>query len=168
MRRTPAILGIVPLLLLGVGCSKDGGGGSPVAVDPTVPVISNLRVTLGAPCTGSSGMSGTSKTLVFDYTDADGNLRGGSVTFRATFAFGGPSTLTGTIPSRAVAITGATSGSIAVTSCVRFGSNSSFTQEVVVTDASGKASNALSTEVPNPGLPLLPRDPSGTPGQDLM
>lgn len=160
---------MLPLLLLSAACSKDGGGrSSPTATDPTIPAIANLRVTLGQPCTGTSGVAGTVKTVVFDYTDADGNLRGGSVTFRATFAVGGPSTLTGTIPSRAVAITGTTSGSIAVTSCVRFGSNSSFTQEVVVTDASGKASNALSTEVPNPGVPLLPRDPSGTPGQDLM
>ncbi|HEY7140234.1 MAG TPA: hypothetical protein VIE44_09065 [Methylomirabilota bacterium] len=162
-------LALAPLLLLCAACGKGGGGGgsSATATDPTIPVISNLRVTLGPACT-AGGMTGTRKTLVFDFTDADGNLRGGTVTFRATFDLGGPSTLTGTIPSGSVAITGTTSGSLAVTSCLRFGSNASFTQEVVVTDASGKTSNVLSQVVPNPGgIPLQPREPSAAPGQGL-
>jgi hypothetical protein len=163
-------LALAPLLLLGAACSKGGGGSSPTAADPTVPVIANLRVTLGPACTSVSGVSGTRKTLVFDYTDADGNLQGGTVTFRATFPLGGPSTLTGTIPSQAVAITGTTSGSISVRSCLRFGSNASFTQEVVVIDASGKTSNVLSQVVQNPGgIPLQPREPGpdSGPGLDL-
>ncbi len=169
MRRTRTLtsLGVLPLLLLGAACGKDGGGGSsPTAADPTVPVIANLRVGLGQPCTGQ-GVPGTVKTLTLDYTDSDGNLRGGVAHFRATFPFGGSSTLTGPIPSRGVGITGTTSGTITLTSCLHFGDNSSFTQEVMVTDASGKASNVLTTTVANPGLPLLPRDPGTAPRKGL-
>jgi hypothetical protein len=154
------------MLLLGAACGKGGGGGSPTAADPTIPVIANLRGTLGQPC-AVQGVPGTIKTLTLDYTDADGNLRGGVAQFRATFPFGGASTLTGPIPSRGVGITGTTSGTITLTSCLHFGDNASFTQEVMVTDASGKASNVLSTTVPNPGLPLLPRDPGTAPRKGL-
>ena len=70
-------LGLISLLLLGAACGKDGGGGSPVASDATIPVIANLRVALSRPCTISGGANGTVKTVAVDYTDADGNLRGG-------------------------------------------------------------------------------------------
>lgn len=161
-------LGLLPLLLFGAACGKDGGGGSsPTAADPTIPVIANLRASLGQPCV-VSGVSGTVKTLVFDYTDADGNLRGGVVEFKATFDFGVSSILTAAIPSGAVGITGTTSGTITVTSCVHFGSSTSLTQEVRVTDASGKASNVLTTIVSNPGgVPLLPRDRDTAPREGL-
>ena len=112
MRRTRTLtsLGLLPLLFLGAACGKDGGGGGgrqSAATDHRCPVIANLRVTLGQPCTGSPELSGTLE-------DADLRLHrrrrkppGRSVTFRATFAFGGTSTLiTGTIPSRGVTITG--------------------------------------------------------------
>lgn len=172
MRRTRMLtsLGLLPLLLLGAACGKGGGGGSsPTAADPTVPVITNLRATLGQRCTiAGVNVPGTIEALVFDYTDADGNLRGGLVESMATFAFGGSMTLTGTIPSPGVAITGTTSGAITVTACLRFGSNASVTEQVRVTDASGKASNVLTIEVQNPGgVPLLPRGTDGAPRKSL-
>ena len=169
MRRTRTLtgLGLLPLLLLGAACSKGGGGGSsPTAADPTIPVIANLRAALSQPCT-VTGISGTIKTLVFDYADADGDLRGGVVEFKATFNVGGSSTLTGAIPSGNVGITGTTSGTITVTSCVHFGSTTSLTQEVRVTDASGKVSNVLATTVQNPGVPLLPRNTDTAPREGL-
>ena len=56
-------------------------------------------------------------------------------------------------------MSGTTSGTITITACLLFGSNSSISEEVRVTDTSGKGSNVLALEVTRPaGLPLLPRD----------
>jgi hypothetical protein len=94
-----------------------------------------------------------------DYTDADGNLRGGTLGDTATAAVGGSLPVSVPIPSAAVAISGTTSGTITATFCTHFGSNSSFTELVTVTDTSGKVSNQLTLNVPRPnGAPLLPRD----------
>ena len=170
MRRTSTrtSLGLPLLLLLGVACGK-GGGSSPSATDPTIPVIANLRASLNRPCTiTGSTINGTIKTLVFDYADTDGNLRGGVVELTGTADIGGTTTFTAAIPSPGVGITGTTSGTITVTSCLHFGSNSSFTQQVRVADATGKASNALTTKVPNPsGLPLLPPGTDPAPREGL-
>lgn len=176
MRRTRTLtsLGVLPLLFLSAACGKDGGGGSsPTAADPTIPVIANLRVSLGRPCTlaGSGGAAGTVKTVAFDYADADGNLRGGVMELTGTASIGGTLTQTAAIPSAPVGITGTTSGTITVTSCLHFGSNSSITQQVRVADATGKASNALTATVPNPsGLPLLPpgTDPAPRDGLEFV
>ena len=61
-----------------------------------------------------------------------------------------------------------TSGTITVTSCLHFGSNSSITQQVRVADATGKISNTLATRVPNPGLPLQPSGPDTAPRDRLQ
>jgi hypothetical protein len=171
MRRTRILtnLGLLPLLFLGAACGKGGGGGSsPTAADPTIPVIANLRVSLGRPCTIPGGVAGTVKTVAFDYADADGNLRGGVMELTGIASVGGTLTQTAAIPSPPVGITGTTSGTITVTSCLHFGSNSSITQQVRVADATGKASNALTTEVPNPsGLPLLPPGTDTAPREGL-
>jgi len=159
--RTLTSLGLLPLLLLGVACGKDGGGGggSPsVATDPNAPVIVNLRVAFGPGCTLSSNRPGTIETLAFDYTDADGNLRGGVLENRTSAAIGDPITFTASLPSPGVAMSGTTSGTITIAACLHFGGNSSVSEEVRVTDTSGKASNVLALEIPKPaGLPLLPR-----------
>ena len=160
-------LGLISLLLLGAACSKGGGGGSPVASDPTIPVIANLRVALSRPCTISGGANGTVKTVAVDYTDADGNLRGGVLELTGIADVGGTQTQTAGIPSAPVAISGTTSGTITVTSCLHFGSNSSLTQQVRVADATGKVSNALTTKVTNPGLPLSPSGAEAAPRDSL-
>ncbi|MGH7319310.1 MAG: hypothetical protein ACRELA_06750 [Candidatus Rokuibacteriota bacterium] len=159
-KRTLASVGFIPLLLLGTACGKSGGGGSsPTAADPNTPVITNLRVSFGARCTLPSNLPGTIETLAFEYTDADGNVRGGTLENTASAAVGGSITLTPPIPSPGVTITGTTSGTVTVTGCLHFGSNASVTEQVKVIDASGKASNVLKLEVPRPaGAPLLPRD----------
>ena len=160
-------LGVMSLLLLGAACGKDGGGGSPTASDPTIPVIANLRVALGRPCTITGGAAGTVKTAAIDYADADGNLRGGVLELTGIADIGGTQTQTTGIPSAPVTISGTTSGTITVTSCLHFGSNSSFTQQVRVSDATGKVSNALTTRVANPGLPLSPSGTEGAPRDSL-
>jgi hypothetical protein len=156
--RTLASLGLL-LLLLGAGCGKDGGGGSPPTVsDPTVPVITNFRASFGAPCQlGSASNRGTIETLTFEYADADGNVRGGILENRTSADTGGPFTFTPRIPSPGVTITGTTSGTISATACLHFGSNANVKEEVRITDASGKVSNVLTITVSNPGgLPLVP------------
>ncbi|HEX2501020.1 MAG TPA: hypothetical protein VHO73_06150 [Methylomirabilota bacterium] len=167
--RTLASLGFLPLLLLGAACGKGGGGGSsPTVSDPTVPVIANLRFTLGGPCTiARTNTPGTEETLLVDYADADGNLRGGTMEVRGTAEVGGPITLQGAIPSAGVTISGTTSGTVAMGACLHFGSNASVTEEVRITDASGKASNVLTIGLPNPGgLPLLPRGAESPPRKE--
>jgi hypothetical protein len=170
--RSLAGLGVLPLLLLGAACSKGGGGGgsSPTASDPTTPTIANLRVALGRPCTiaVAGGIPGTIKTVAIDYADADGNLRGGTLELTLIGEVGGTQPQTAAIPSGPVAISGTTSGTITVTSCLHFGSNSSITQQVRVADATGKISNTLATRVPNPGLPLQPSGPDTAPRDRLQ
>ena len=164
-RKTVASLGLIPALLLGVACSHHGGGGGglPTAPDTNGPVIANLRVTFGPACAVAGGLPGLAELLAFDYTDADGNLRGGTFNDTATFSMGGVAPSSEPIPSDGVTISGTTSGSIVAAFCVRFGTNSSLTEQVKVTDASGKVSNELALNVPRPnGAPELPRDADPT------
>ncbi len=163
--RTRAIrsLGLLPLLLLGAACGKGGGGGSAssaaTATDANAPVITNLRVSYGAGCTLSSIQArGTIEIVSFDYVDADGNLRGGVVNNRTTFPTQAPITFTGSLPSRGVTISGTTSGTVSITACLLFGGSAGISEEVQVTDVTGKVSNVLALEVSHPaGLPQVPR-----------
>ncbi len=67
-----------------------------------------------------------------------------------------------------VTVTGTTSGTVTAAVCIRFGGNARFTLRVKVTDASGKMSNVLTLEVPNPGgVPLGTRGSDGAPGMTL-
>jgi hypothetical protein len=157
-------LRVVGLLVVGLaaGCGGGGSGGGGTSVDPNAPVISNARVNLSGRCTiAGVNLPGTVETTVVDYTDADGDVRGGSVEASATFAVGGTMVFTAGIPSQGVTITGTDSGTITVRACLRFGSNASASEQVKIIDASGKSSNVLTAEVANPGgLPLL------APGED--
>lgn len=168
--RTLAGLGLLSVLLSVAACGGGGGGaGSPVTVDPNAPVITNLRANFGPRCTlPGVNLPGTIESLAFEYTDADGNVRGGTVENVVSAAQGDPITLTPVIPSPGLTTTGTTSGTITITGCLRYGGNSSVTEQVKVTDASGKASNMLTIEVPRPGgAPLLPRDTDTAPGKSL-
>jgi hypothetical protein len=167
-KRTLASMGFIPLLLLGTACGKSGGGGSATAADPNAPIITNLRVSFGGGCTLPGNVRGTVETIAFDYADADGNVRGGILENMTSAAMGGAMTFTPAIPSPSVTISGTTSGTITVTACLFFGSNSSVTEQIKVTDASGKTSNALTIEVARPGgAPLLPRDADTPPRKAL-
>src|SRR5262249_25845827 len=159
--KTVVGLGLIPMLFLGAACSKHGGGGgTPLTpTDVKFPMIANLPAAFGAACTLPGDVPGLIELLAFDYTDADGNLRGGTLNDTTTAAVGGTLPFSSPIPSPAVAITGTTSGTITGSFCTHFGSNSNITEQVTVTDASGKVSNELTLNVPRPnGAPLLPRD----------
>jgi len=153
MKNVQTVVGFGLLLAGLAACSSGGGGGSPTVVDPTIPVIANLRIALGQPCT-FGGLNGTVESLAVDYTDSDGNVRGGTVTIAAGATVGGV-TVTLAIPSPGVTVTGTTSGTVTALSCLHFGSNSAAAQTVQIIDASGKGSNVLTTQIANPGLPLL-------------
>jgi hypothetical protein len=154
------------VLLLFNACG--GGGGS--SVDPNVPVISNLRVTFtGASCNAGGGVTGRANVRAFDYTDADGDLRGGTLESSVTPDVGAPIVQSAPIPSPPVAITGTTSGTISVAFCSRFNSATQFTQVFTVVDASGKRSNTLQATIARPpGVPLEPRTSTGESGVDRM
>lgn len=173
--RTRAIrsLGLLPLLLLGAACGKGGGGGNAssaaTVTDPNAPIITNLRVSFGAGCTLTSIQArGTIEILSFDYVDADGNLRGGGVQNRSTFPTADPVTFSGSLPSRGVTISGTTSGTITITACLLFGGSAGISEEVQVTDVTGKVSNVLALEVPHAaGLPQVPRGGDGSARKSL-
>ena len=156
-------LGLIPMLFLGAACSKHGGGGggggesSPTALDLNTPVITNLRVSFRGACMLPGDNPGLIEVLAMEYTDADGNLRGGTLDDAATATVGGTQPISSPIPSGAVTISGTTSGTITATFCTHFGDNANITERVKVTDTSGKVSNELALVVQKPGgAPLLP------------
>lgn len=153
-----ASVGAIPLLFLAASCGKGGGHGSPATVDLNTPVIANLRASFGGRCTLRSGATGTVETLAFDYADADGNVRGGTLENMTAAQAGGPFIIRVGIPSPGVTTSGTTSGTIAVTACLFFGSSDRVTEQVRIADTAGNISNTLTTEVARPGgAPLLPR-----------
>ena len=82
--RTVVGLGLVPVLFLGVSCSKHGAGGggggsSPTALDPNTPVIANLRASFHDACKLPGDNPSVTEVLAMDYTDVDGNPRGGTL-----------------------------------------------------------------------------------------
>ena len=159
-------LGLLVVLAALSACGSGGGGGT--SVDPNAPVISNLRVTFGARCSLSNGLPGTIEFVGFDFGDADGDVRGGTVESTATFGFGDPSVLTAPIPAPGVTIDGASAGTISVRACLRFGSNSSYREQVRIIDVSGRSSNTLTATVSKPaGLPLTPLDTDPAPYRSL-
>ncbi len=157
----------VALALVLAGCGGGGKKGTTTS-SPETPVIANLVVTsLGVPCV-VGGTSGTGFRHTLDFTDADGDLRGGTLELRTEGNVSGSSTDSAPIPSEAVSITGTTSGQITFTSCVHFGSNSRGTERVKVADAAGHESNEVSAEFGRPaGAPerLRSTDPDPLTGR---
>jgi hypothetical protein len=150
-------IGLVGLAL--AGCEGDDG----TSVDPNTPVIAFLAFTFGGACTTAVG-AGTGTNLTLSFSDADGNVSGGRATIATTLGQQTTSlVIDAPIPSANVTISGTTAGTITVIGCVTFGSSSSFTQVVTVTDTSGRTSDQLSVTVGRPlGVPQLP-----TPGRTL-
>lgn len=159
--RRPAVWAVVPaaLAVILTGC----GGGKKSAAGPSAdaPVIANLALSFTQqPCALPPG-PGTIERVAFDYTDANGDLRGGTVTDTTKPDVGSPIVTTGGIPAN-VEITGTTTGRITLTFCVRFGSVSTITETVSVTDAAGHQSNELSASAARPaGVPERLRSGEG-------
>jgi hypothetical protein len=146
---------VIALVGLAVaGCDGDDGtsGGGPGA-----PVIGNPNFTFGGACTTTAG-AGTSTRLTMSFTDVEGNVAGGVATIATTFDQQATSIVVDVpIPSANATISGTTSGVITLIGCVTFGTASSITQEISVTDASGRTSNELSLTAQHPpGAPLRP------------
>jgi hypothetical protein len=162
-------VGLFLAMGLAAGCGGGGRGGFGAAPDPNAPVIANLRVTFGGTCTlSSTGRAGTLEVLTVDYSDADGNMSGGTIESTAGAVAGGPIVFTAPIPSPGVRLTGTTSGTISIAFCLVFGSNASVTEQVRVADASGKISNRLTLEVVRPsGAFLLPKGADPNLGKSL-
>jgi hypothetical protein len=127
---------VVPAILL-AGC--DGGGNGPTA-ESQAPVIANL-VALGSGSCGNppQGFRVEVGAYSFDYTDANGDVRGGSV------EVGGGAHLTLAVPSARVSITGTTSGKITVLECFVVMGNVAVSKlrRVTLVDAAGNRSNEL-------------------------
>jgi hypothetical protein len=148
----------VSVLALGVlGCGGGGSGAAGPAVN--APVIANpVLAAVPGTCTVPGIGPGAPMLLTFDYTDADGDLRGG--TFEGTVSDPAAGTLAFSvpIPPAGSGVTGTTAGQVTVSQCVRFGTSTSVQETVVVTDAAGHRSNTLTFPVPRPvGAPERPR-----------
>ena len=162
--RLARYVGLVVVLVGITACGGNGDGGgsssaSATATDPNAPIITNLRVSLGRRCTLPSNVAATIEVIAFEYTDADGDVRGGIVENTTSATTAGSITFSPGIPSPGVAISGTTAGTITLTACLRFGSLAAVTEQVKVIDASGKVSNVLTTELRNPGgVPLHRHD----------
>ncbi|MGH7320786.1 MAG: hypothetical protein ACRELA_14335 [Candidatus Rokuibacteriota bacterium] len=157
--RTGAALMLATVL---VACG--GKGGSTTA--SSTPVVANLGVSFGAQCTLASGLAGTRGFVTFEFVDAEGDLSGGRVVATATFDVGGPITITFNIPSPEVTVSGTTSGTVTLLTCIRFGSSSSAILSGALFDAANQASNTLTLSVQRPaGAPEAPR--SGGAFQEL-
>ncbi|HEY7602556.1 MAG TPA: hypothetical protein VIB60_08630 [Methylomirabilota bacterium] len=163
--KTVRCIGLVVVLVGFAACGGNGngngnGGASSSATDPNAPVLTNLRATFGSRCTLPGNAPGTTEVLAFEYADADGNVRGGTLENTTSGVAGGSITFSPGIPSPGVQISGTTAGTITFAACLRFGSTAAVTEQVKVIDASGKASNVLIIEVRHPGggVPLHRRD----------
>ena len=65
-------------------------------------------------------------------------------------------------------MSGTTSGTITITACLLFRGSAGISEEVQVTDVTGKVSNVLALEVPHPaGLPQVPRGGDGSARKSL-
>jgi hypothetical protein len=144
-------IGLIGLIL--AGCDGDDG----TSGGPGAPVIGNPNFTFGAACTTGAG-AGTATNLTMSFSDVEGNVAGGVATIATTLGQQATSIVIDVpIPSANPTISGTTTGVITLTGCVTFGTASSLTQEVTVTDASGKTANELSlTAQRPPGAPLRP------------
>ena len=160
--RRPAVWAVVPAALAVILTGCGGGKKSVAGPSPDAPVIANLALSFTQqPCT-LSGLPGTLHQAAFDYTDANGDLRGGTVTDTTRPDVGSPIVVTGGIPQDGVQITGTTTGRITLTFCVRFNSVSTITETVSVTDAAGHQSNELSASAARPaGVPERLRSGEG-------
>ena len=145
VRVIPGSLRCVLLLALPVlvlGCSD--GGGSTAPSSPNQPTISNAVVTRQAGTCSLPGTNaqGTLDRVTFDYTDADGNLRGGTLQVTISNPAAGTLPFTVPIPSNGVTITGTTAGQVTFGIC--FTPTSLALQATIsVTDAAGQRSNQL-------------------------
>ncbi|HZS32872.1 MAG TPA: hypothetical protein VFC42_05790 [Methylomirabilota bacterium] len=149
----PMLVGLGAAVVALAGCGGGGKGGT--APDPNAPVISDL---VGEFLSGTCPGPGTPRRLTFRFQDADGNVSGGTVSVVATFDGGATFPVDFPIPSPALRITGTTSGTITLSACVTYGSRTSLTEAVTLTDASGRKSNTLTTTTPRPaGAPELPQ-----------
>jgi hypothetical protein len=145
-------IGLLGLSL--AGCESDGG----TSGGPGAPVIGNPNFTFGGACTTGAG-AGTSTRLTMSFSDVEGNVAGGVATIATTFDQQATSVIVDVpIPSANATISGTTTGVITLIGCVTFGTASSITQEVTVTDASGKTSNELSLTAQHPPRRATPTD----------
>jgi hypothetical protein len=149
-----------------VSACGNGGGGKTELVgttNPNRPAISDFRAAFGP---GQRcpvlGLIGRTVNVAFEYTDADGDVRGGTLSFGASLVQVGREPrppVERPIPSPGITIGGTTSGTVAVRVCVYFGGRQNVTLQVKVFDAAENPSNSLELEVPRPGSsPISPQD----------
>lgn len=141
----------VPFLVLAIVLAAcDGDHGGPAAPAPGVPQISNLNASFQGGCT-VEGRTGTVLSETLNYSDSDGDVRGGTLQTTGRFEPSGNSIdLNFPLPSKA-SVTGTTEGTIQAFACVGFGTGSTaLTLSVALLDAAGHSSNILSTRLNRP------------------
>jgi hypothetical protein len=161
-------VGLVALpALLFAGCGGHSDNPTSSTSTSSVPQIASLSSAhfLQVTCQ-IDGLPGQIHQISFTFSDVGGDVSGGNVI--VTLAFSpvgtlGSATRVFPVPSASASLSGnATSGTITVSVCVRFGANTTVTETITLQDASGLSSNALSQTFGRPSnAPEVPRGPSG-------
>ena len=142
-----SIRGIAASAILAIGVAGCGGhsssGTSPS--QPGVPVISNLAAQYGQGTCPIQGRTGRPLIVTLQYSDADGDVRGGTLETTGTFLPSNqPIEVNFPVPSNTATVTGTTAGSITAFACVLFNGSSALSLTAALVDKAGHSSNVLS------------------------
>jgi hypothetical protein len=144
------VRGTAASTILAIGVAGCGGhsSSSTAPPQPGVPVISNLAVQYGSGTCPIQGRTGRPLIVTLQYSDSDGDVRGGTLQTTGTFL---PSNqlieVNFPVPSNAATITGTTEGAITAFACVLFDGGSSLSLTAVLVDKAGHSSNLLAVLV---------------------
>ena len=140
--------------ILAIGVAGCGGhsSSSTAPPQPGVPVIFNLAAQYGSGTCPIQGRTGRPLIVTLQYSDSDGDVRGGTLQTTGTFLPSNqPIHVDFGLPSEAT-VTGTTEGSITAFACVLFGGGSALSLTVALVDKAGHSSNVLAVQV-NPEVP---------------
>lgn len=153
LKRIACGAAVTTILAIGVaGCGGHSSSGTGPS-QPGVPVISNLTAQYGSGTCPIQGRTGRPLDVTLQYSDSDGDVRGGTLQTTGTFLPSNqPINVNFSLPSDAATVTGTTDGSITAFACVLFNGGSALSLTVALVDKAGHSSNVLATQI-NPELP---------------
>ena len=144
------VRGVAASTILAIGVAGCGGHSSSGTgpSQPGAPVISNLAAQYGRGTCAIQGRTGRPLDVTLQYSDVDGDVRGGTLQATGTFLPSNqPIEVNFPVPSNAATITGTTAGSITAFGCVLFNGGSALSLAVALVDKAGHSSNVLTALV---------------------
>ena len=142
------VRGVAASTILAIGVAGCGGHSSTAPSQPGVPVISNLAAQYGRGTCPIQGRTGRPLIVTLQYSDSDGDVRGGTLQTTGTFLPSNqPIEVNFPVPSNTATITGTTEGAITAFACVLFNGGSALSLTTVLVDKAGHSSNLLAVLV---------------------